>query len=821
MNSFFKDLRYAARSLRKSPGFTAVAVVTLALGIGANTAIFSVINGVLLRPLPYPDSHDLVFVSERDQQMKRLFIAWPNYLDWRAQNQVFQSIGVYNRDSFNLAGSGEPQRLLAGQVSADFFPTLGINPALGRGFRHDEDQPGGPLAVVLSYGLWQRAFAGDPGVINRSITLNDRPYTVIGVMPKGFEFPARAQIWVSAGQLSAGWQHRNNHPGLYAVGRLKQGITIERAKADLDRIAASLETEYPETNRGHGVAISSLLENTIGDIGRSLWILFAAALLVLAVACTNVANLMLVRAAARSREFTIRTALGASRLRVARQLLVESLLVSLCGSLAGLLLARWLLSALVVTATATLPRAAEIDLDGRVLLFTAACSVITGLLFGLIPAWRSGRMVPQQALTESGRGQGPGRQHTRNVFVVCQMAFALVLLIAAGLLLRSFYQLTQVNTGFVHQNVLSFTVSLPAAKYRSIEQRSDFYHRLTERLNALPGVNSAGVTSGLPFGGSSWRTGFAVDGQPTPAQNDAPQLEAYAVSPDYFRTMGIPLRAGRFFTEQDNRQHLAGRDLGQFDDGARQVLGLNAIVIDEEFARRYWPNESAVGKRIRLAPVDEGSPFLTVVGVVGRVSMERLNVVSNRVQGYFSYLQFPLPNTAVVIKSPMDVAQVTALARAEVAAVDPQQPIFNIRTLDRIRSESIAPERLNMMLLGLFAGLALLLAAVGIYGVISYTAAQRTHEIGIRMALGARPRDVLNLVARQGITLALIGVGIGLAGAFLITRLMSQMLFRVSPTDAVTFIGVPLFLILIAAIACYIPARRATKVDPLEALRYE
>ena len=821
MNSLLKDLRYSARTLLKSPGFTVVAVITLALGIGANTAIFSVINGVLLRPLPYPESQNLVFVSERDQQMRRLFIAWPNYLDWRAQNQVFESIGVYNRDSFNLAGAGEPQRLLAGQVSADFFSTLKVNPALGRSFHHDEDQPGGPLAVVLSYGLWQRAFGGDASVINRSITLNDRPYTVIGVMPKGFEFPARADIWVSAGQLSEGWQHRNNHPGLYAVGRLKQGITIERAKADLDRIAASLETEYPETNRGHGVAISSLLEDTVGDIGRSLWILFAAALLVLAVACTNVANLMLVRAAARSREFTIRTALGASRVRVARQLLVESLLVSFCGSLAGLLVARWLLSALVVTAATTLPRAAEIDLDGRVLLFTAASSVITGLLFGLIPAWRSGRLVPQQALTESGRGQGTGRQHTRNVFVVCQMAFAFVLLIGAGLLLRSFYQLSQVNPGFIHQNVLSFTVSLPQAKYRTIEQRSDFYHRLIERLNALPGVNSAGVTSGLPFGRSSWRSGFVVEGQPVPATNDTPQLEAYTVSPDYFRTMGIPLRAGRFFTEQDNRQHLAGRDLGQFDDGARLVLGLNAIVIDEEFARRYWPNESAVGKRIQLAPVDKGSPFLTVVGVVGRVNMDRLNVVSNRVQGYFSYLQFPLPNTAVVIKSPMDVAQLTALARTEIAAVDPQQPIFSIRTLDRIRSESVAPERLNMTLLSLFAGLALMLAAIGIYGVMSYTAAQRTHEIGIRMALGARPRDVLSLVARQGITLALIGVGAGLIGALLLTRLMSQMLFRVSATDAITFICVPLFLLLVAAVACYLPARRATKVDPLEALRYE
>ncbi|HSE32529.1 MAG TPA: ABC transporter permease [Pyrinomonadaceae bacterium] len=821
MDTVFKDIRYAARSLRRTPAFTAVAVITLALGIGANTAIFSVINGVLLRPLPYPESQDLMFVSERDQQMRRLALAWPNYLDWRAQNQVFENVGVYNRDSYNLTNAGEAQRLFAGQVSADLFPTLRVNPVLGRLFHHDEDQPGGPLVVVLSYGLWQRTFGGDANIINRAITLSDRPYTVIGVMPQGFDFPARADIWVSAGQLSAGWQHRNNHPGLYAVARLKQNVTIAQAQADLDRIAVSLEAEYPEWNRGHGIAVSSLLENTVGDIGKSLWILFAAALFVLAVACTNVANLMLVRAAARAREFNIRTALGASRFRVARQLLVESLLIALVGSAAGVLVARWLTSALVTTAATSLPRAAEIGLDGRVLLFTAACAGITGLLFGLLPAWRSGRLVPQQALTESGRGSGSARRQAQNVFAICQVALALILLVGAGLLLRSFYQLSQVNPGFGHENVLSFIVSLPQSKYRTIEQRTDFYSRLLERLNASPGINSASVASGLPFGGSSWRTGFVAEGQPIPAANDTPQLEAYAVGPDYFRTMEIPLRAGRFFTEQDNRQHLAGRDLSKFDDGARQVLGLNAIVIDEEFARRYWPNENAVGKRIRLAPVDQGSPFLTVVGVVGRVHMDRLNVASNRVQGYLSYLQFPLPDTAVVIKSPLDVAQLTALARAEVSAVDPQQPIFNIRTLDRIRYESVAPERLNMTLMSLFAVLALMLAAVGIYGVISYAASQRTHEIGIRMALGARPRDVLSLVARQGITLALIGVGVGLVGAFLLTRLMSQMLFRVSATDAITFICVPLFLILVAAIACYIPARRATKVDPLEALRYE
>jgi putative ABC transport system permease protein len=821
MTNLIQELRYAIRTLVKQPGFTIVAVITLALGIGANTAIFSVINGVLLRPLPYPVSSELVFVTERDQQMKRLFIAWPNYLDWRTQNQVFQNIGVYNRDSYNLIGFGDPQRLFAGQVSADFFPTLKVNPALGRNFRHDEDQPGGPLAVILSYGLWQRTFGGDANIVNRAISLSDRSYTVIGVMPKGFEFPARAEIWVAAGQLSGGWQHRNNHPGLYAIGRLKPGVTIEQAQADLSRIAASLESEYPQTNHGHGVATVSLLENTVGDINRSLWILFAAALLVLAVACTNVANLMLVRASARNKEFTIRSALGASRIRLARQLLVESLMISLCGSLAGLLLAQWLISALTASTNNNVPRATEINIDSRVLIFTATCSLITGLLFGLLPSWRAGRTVLQNALKESGRGVGPGRQRTRSVLVATQMALALILLIGAGLLLRSFYQLTRVDPGFAHDNALTFTVSLPEAKYPRLEQRSDFYQRMLEQLRTSPGVQSAALSSGLPFGGSSWRTGFVVEGQSIPSANDAPLLEAYAVSPDYFRAMGIPLRAGRFFTDQDNRQHLTGRDLRNFDDGARLVFGLNAIVIDEEFARRYWPNENAVGKRIRLAPVDEGSPYLTVVGVVGRVNMDRLNVESNRVQGYFSSLQFPMSNMAVVIKSPADAGQLTSLARAGVQAVDPQQPIFNIRTLDRIRSDSLAPERLNMMLLSLFAALALVLAAIGIYGVISYAAAQRTHEIGVRMALGARPRDVLSLVARQGMTLALIGVVIGLAGAFVLTRLMTQLLFRVSTTDALTFICVPLLLFLVAAVACFIPARRATKVDPLVALRYE
>jgi putative ABC transport system permease protein len=821
METLIQDLRYGMRMLLKQPVFTLVAVVTLALGIGANTAIFSVVNAVLLRPLPYPDSDRLIFVSERDQQLRRLAIAWPNYLDWRAQNGVFENIGVYNRDSYNLIGAGDPQRVLAGQVSADFFTTLKVNPVIGRLFTREEDQPGAGPVVVLSYPLWQRVFGGDSSILSRAITLNNRSYSVVGVMPTDFRLPDRAEIWVSAGQLSNGWQHRNNHPGLYAVARLKDGVTVEQARADLERIAASLANQYPDTNKGHSVGVVTLLENTLGSIHRSLWILFAAAGLVLAIACANVANLMLVRSASRRKELAIRAALGAGGLRLARQLLSESLMIAAIGSVVGLLLAYWLLSALVVTTTNSLPRAAEINLDFRVLIFTVCCSVLTGILFGLIPAIRAGRVVPEETLKESSRGLGSLKHKTRGLLVVSEVALALVLLIGAGLLLRSFYRLNQVNSGFEYENVLSFILTLPATKYSTVDQRVGYYRSLIEKMNSQPGVQSAGLSSGLPFGGSGWRTGFAVEGRPVPTANEAPQLEALAVTPDYFRTMGIPLREGRYFTEHDNRQHLVGRDLSHFDEGAKQVMGLNAIVIDEEFARRHWPNESAVGKRIRLAPVDEGSPYLTVVGVVGRVKMDALKVESNRVQGYFSILQFPLPTIVGVMKSSLAESQLAALARQAVQSVDPNQPIYSIRSLEAIRSESIAPERLNLTLLSLFAGLALLLAAVGIYGVISYAAAQRTHEIGVRMALGASPRNVLNLVARQGVVLALIGVAIGVCAALALTRLMKQLLFDVSTTDAITFLSVPLVLLGVAAVASYIPALRATKVDPLVALRNE
>ena len=822
LEELWQDLRYGARMLRKQPGFTSIAALTLALGIGANTAIFSIVNAVLLRPLPYPESDRLMFLSERSRQTESLSVSWSNYLDWRVRQSSFERIGVYRYDSYNLTGGGEPERLQVGQVSADLFAALRVDAALGRVFTDDEDRPGVAPVVVLSQGLWRRRFGGDPHILDRTITLNDRSFTVIGVMPAGFQFPNRVELWVPAGQLSGGdWRNRDNHPGLSGVARLKNGVTIEQARADMDAIALGLEKEYPRTNRDIRVTITPLLETMVSDARRALWTLFAATGLVLLIACANVANLLLARASVRQREMAVRAAMGASRVRLARQLLTESVTLALLGGGPGLLLARWGVNAMVAIGARSLPRASEIRLDGRTLAFTAAASILTGVLFGLAPAWRAGRVALQQSLKEAGHSLAAGGQRTRGALIIVETALALMLLIGAGLLLRSFYRLNMVNPGFAYDHLLSFSLSLPAGKYASPEQRSDFYSDLIRKLSALPGAQSVGLASGLPFGASSWRTRFVVEGRPAPPPGEEPLLEALLVSPDYFRTMGIPLRAGRYLTEQDDRRHLAGHDLSGLDEGARMAAGVNAIIIDEEFARRYWPNENAVGKLIRLTPVDPGSPALTVVGVVGRVKMERLSAESNRAQAYFSYLQLPFSNITAVIKSQLEPAQMIAAARRQIQVIDPHQPIYNIRTLEQVRAASIAPERLNLTLLGLFATLALILAAIGLYGVTAYSVSQRAHEIGVRMSLGAQRRDVFKLIVQQALRLTLIGVAIGLAGAFALTRVMRTLLFEVSAADPVTFAVIPLLIAVVALFACWIPARRATKVDPIIALKSE
>lgn len=821
MNTLWQDVRYGARMLLKNPGITFVVIVALALGIGANTAIFSVVNSVLLRPLPYHESDRLVFLNERSPVLDEMSISYPNFTDWRNQNQVFEKIGVYNRNSYNLTGYGEAERIPTGQVSADLFAALRVNAAIGRVFTNEEDKPGGTPVVVLSYGLWQRRFGGQMSILNQALTLNGKSYTVIGVTPQGYLYPSRVEMWVPVGQLSGdpNWQQRGNHPGLYGVARLKPGATLAQAQADLENIAANLEKQYPDSNAGNRVRIRPLLEIYVSDARSTLWVLFGAVAFVLLIACANIANLLLARATARQKEMAIRSAMGAGRWRIARQMLTESVLLALVGGTLGLLIARWCIDFILYISPDAIPRSREISLDWRVMAFTVGVSFLTGILFGLVPALQAGVVDVHETLKETGRGT-TRRHWVRSSLVVVEVATTLVLLIGAGLMIRSFYRLQSVNPGFSYARLASFTVSLPQRKYVTEEQRSDFFKRLLENISGLPGVEASAVASGLPLGNNGWQTSFLVDGQPRPPRDQTPLMEACTVTPDYFRAMNIPLLRGRFFNDHDNRSFLAGRDLSKLNEGERLISGVNSIIIDEEFARRHWPNEDAVGKRIRLGG-DDDSPLLTVLGVVGRVKMEGLSQDSNRVQGYFPFWQLPFTGMTVIMKATGDPNQLIAAAREQVRQVDPDQPIYNIKTMDEIRAESVAGERLNLTLFSIFAGIALILAIVGIYGVMSYTVTQRTHEIGIRMAIGAQQRDVFKMVLGQGMMLALIGIGVGLVGAFALTRLMATMLFGVTATDPATFAAIAILLTAVALMACYLPGRRATKVDPVVSLRYE
>lgn len=821
MQTLFQDLRYGARMLFKNPGITFVVILALALGIGANTAIFSVVDAVLLRPLPYPESDRLVFLNETSKAMDEISVSYPNFTDWRNQNHVFENIGVYNRSSYNLTGVGDAERIITGQVSADMFAALRVNPALGRLFTNDEDKPGGTPVVLLSYPLWQRRFGGQANILNQQLMLNNKSYTVIGIMPEDYQFPTRVEMWVPVGQLSgeASWQSRGNHPGLYGVARLKPGVTFAQAKAEMDTIGANLEKQYQDSNAGNGIGLHPLLEVFVGDVRRPLWVLFAAVAFVLLIACANIANLLLARAQSRQKEMAIRSAMGAGRWRIARQLLTESVLLALIGGTLGMLVAQWGIKLILYISPDALPRSKEIGLDWRVLAFTIGLSFVTGLLFGLVPALQAGVVDVHETLKETGRGTS-GKHWLRSSLVVVEVATTLVLLVGAGLMIRSFYRLQKVNPGFSYDHLTSFTVALPRKKYAESEQREQFYNRLLENLRSLPGVEATAAASGLPLGNNGWQTSFVIDGRPRPPREQTPLMEACLVTPDYFKAMNIPVKSGRVFDSHDDRSWIVGKDLSKLNDDERQMAPLNSIVIDEEFARRYWPGEEAVGKRIAMGS-EKDPRFLTVLGVVGRVKMEGLGTDSKRVQGYFPFAQIPSGGMTVILKAAGDPNQLIAAVRQQVKAIDPDQPIYSVRTMDDIRSESVAPERLNLTLLSIFAGIALVLAVVGIYGVMSYTVTQRTHEIGIRMAIGAQPRDVFRMVIGQGMMLALIGVVCGLIGAFGLTRLMASMLFGVEPTDPMTFAAIAVLLTGVALVACYVPGRRATKVDPVVSLRYE
>jgi putative ABC transport system permease protein len=821
-STLWQDVRYGARMLLKTPGVSIIVIIALALGIGANSAIFSVVNAVLLRPLPFDQPDSLVFLNEKSPVLDEMSISYPNFTDWRAQNQSFEKMGVYNRGSYNLTGAGEAERIVTAQISADLFSVLRVNALHGRLFTNDEDKPGAAPVVILSYGLWQRRFGGQTSILNQAITLNGKSYTVIGIMPQSYAYPTRAEMYVPVGQLSdqPGWQQRGNHPGLYGVARLKPGVTIEQADADMNTIAVNLEKQYPDSNPGNRVRLRPLMEIFVVDVRRALWVIFGAVGFVLLIACANIANLLLARATARKKEMAIRTAVGASRRRIVQQLLTESVLLSLIGGAIGLVLARWGVDLILYMSPDAIPRSREIGLDWTVLAFTIGISFLTGILFGLIPAIQAGEVDVHETLKETGRGT-TGRQWLRSSLVVLEVATTLVLLIGAGLLIRSFYLLQKVNPGFSHEHLTSFSVSLPEKKYANQEARSTFYNTLLENVRALPGVESAAAASGLPLGNNGWQTSFTVDGQPPPERDRTPLMEACVVTPDYFRAMNIPVLRGRVFTDRDDRSHLAGQDLSKLNENLREIAGLKSIVIDEEFAKRHWPNEDPIGKRVRIGGADHDNPLLEVIGVVGRVKMESLNQNSDRVQGYMAFNEIPFGDMTVLIKGASDPNQLISSVRNTVKSIDPDQPIYNPLTMDEIRADSVAGERLNLTLFSLFAGIALVLAIVGIYGVMSYSVTQRTHEIGIRMAIGARPRDVFTMILGHGMKLALIGVVIGLVGAFALTRLMATMLFGVEPTDATTFAGISLILITVALLACYLPGRRATKVEPTISLRYE
>src|SRR6266576_1772931 len=600
MNTIFQDLRYGARMLLKTPAITFIVILALALGIGANTAIFSVLNAVVLRPLPFDHPDELLFLNERSPVLDEMSISYPNFTDWRNQNHVFEKIGVYNRNSYNLTGAGEAERILTAQVSADLFSVLRVNAAVGRLFTEDEDKPGGTPVVVLSDALWRRRFGGQMSLVNQPLTLNGKSYTVIGIMPQGFLYPSRVEMWVPVGQLSgdSSWQQRGNHPGLYAVARLKPGVTLAQANADMESIAVNLERQYPDNNSGNRVRIRPLLEIFVSEVRGTLWVLFGAVAFVLLIACANIANLLLARAKARQKEMAIRAAMGAGRWRIVRQLLTESVLLALIGGTLGLLVARWGIQLILYISPDAIPRWREINLDWKVLAFTIGVSLLTGILFGLMPALQAGEVDVHETLKETGRGTS-GRHWLRSSLVVVEVATTLVLLIGAGLMIRSFYRLQKVDPGFSYGHLTSFTVSVPQKKYPNIEQREAFFKQLLQNARGLPGVEGTAAASGLPLGNNGWQTGFTVEGQPPPPRNQTPLMEACLVTPDYFRVMNIPLKRGRYLTDQDDRSFLAGKDLSKLDEDQRTMAGVNSLIIDEEFARRYWPNEDAVGKRIR------------------------------------------------------------------------------------------------------------------------------------------------------------------------------------------------------------------------------
>ncbi len=803
VEDILRDISYSVRVLLKNYAFTIVVILTLALGIGANTAIFSFANGILLRPLPYPQSDRLAVLDETalKRGIDSMSVSFPNVLDWREQNKVFEDIGVYYGTSrFSLTGAGEPIEVRGTYISHGLLEILRVSPQLGRTFTANEDRPEEDTVVILGHDLWQRNFGGDPNIVGRKITLSNRARTVIGVMPRGFRFPEISELWVPLALTTKEFT-RTDH-GLNAIARLKDGVSFTEAQAEMHNIAARIEQQNPVTNEGLGVKVTSLHENLSGDYREALLILLGVVGFVLLVACVNVANLMLARATARQKEFALRAALGAGRWRIMRQLLVESLLLAVVGGAVGFALSLWALHLLLTAIPIQLPFWMDFGIDLRVLGFTIAITLLTGIIFGGIPALQTSRVNLNDTLKEGGRGSAGVRARARNLLVVTEIALSLILLVGAGLMIQSLLRLQRVNIGLNAQNVLTATVILPRAKYSEGEQRATFFKQLVERVRSLPGVQAASATGTLPLSGGNWGRSLTVEGYPVLPVGQAPMIQHTVVTPGYFRTMGISLLAGRDFTEADAK-------------GSPDVT-----IIDERLAREYWPNDTPIGKRIRFGPPEDNEPWHTVIGVVSAVRHQRMQE-ETRKSVYLPHLKIPVTGMSLVARTSSDPKDFVAAIRREVVQLDPDLPVSEIATMEEVVAESIWQPRLYATLFTVFAGGALILALIGIYGVMAFLVQTRTHEIGVRMALGASARDVFKLIVGRGMKLTVIGVVVGVGGAIALTRLMHGLLFNTSATDPVTFVLISVVLSLAAFFACYIPARRAAKVDPLVALRYE
>jgi putative ABC transport system permease protein len=817
IEALIQDLRYGARMLMKSPGFTFVAVLTLALGIGANTAIFSVVNGVLLRALPYYEPERLVMVwghrpiLQAQIGLEDFPVAVADFVDWRNQNQVFEQMAAMWTPRMNLTGGGEPESVVGLRASASIFPLLGARFAVGRAFLPEEDRAGADRVVVISHGLWQQRYGADPKLIGQKITLNDEAYTVIGVTAPDFQFPRRGEVPTDFYlgvttkvdlylPIAFTPELMNNRGGdfLMVIARLKPGVSLQQANADMSAIARRLTEQYPQTNTDKGVRLAPLHQQAVGKARTALLVLLGAVGFVLLIACANVANLLLARAAGRQKEMAIRAALGASRWRVVRQLLTESLLLAISGGAAGLLLAWWGVELLLSIAPDNLPRAYDIRLDTRAAGFTLLVSLLTGILFGLLPALQASKTNLSVTLKEGGRdAAGLLRRRLRGLLVVGEVALAFVLLIGAGLLIRSFARLTEVDPGFDPRGVLTMDIILPFAKYRDGRSIA-FFQQTLERVRALPGAEAAATVSSLPLSGAPGSLIFGIEGRPSPTEQSF-NAGMRIISPDFFKTFRVPLIKGRLLAESD---------------GAKAPP---VVVVNESLARNYFANEDPLGKRIT-----NGDETREIVGVVGDVKHSALDEEAKR-EMYFPMAQrrFPPIFMTLAVRISGDPMQMVAAVRGQVWAVDKDIPISNIETMERLMAKSVAPRRFNLLLLGAFALVGLALAGVGLYGVMSYTVTQRTREIGVRMALGANTGDVLRLVIGEGMKLALIGAVLGLGGALALTRLLKTLLFGVSATDPLTFIVIAAVLIIVALLACWIPARRAARMDPLVSLRVE